>query len=125
MESSQIAAPLGRARRRPTPRKIDPKRTRKAQRIVRRLIERGKDVPEDADAQNPDYSHWEQEFLSEVDARLDRYGSAFYSRSKGRAEEPLSRLQAQKLKEIAAKAKGKPRKTLRTKKPLRPKRPAK
>jgi hypothetical protein len=88
---------------------------------VRRLIERGKDTPEDADAKRPDYSPWEQEFLSEVDARLDRYGSAFYSLSKGRAEEPLSRLQTQKLKEISAKAKRKPRKALRTKKPLRPK----
>jgi hypothetical protein len=86
---------------------------------VRRLIQRGKDTPEDADAKGGDYSHWEQEFLSEVDARLERYGSAFHSLSKGRAEEPLSRLQAQKLKEISAKAKRKPRKGLRAKKPLK------
>jgi hypothetical protein len=68
-----------------------------------------------------DFSHWEQEFLTEVGARLERYGSAFHNLAKGRAEDPLSMLQAQKLKEIAAKAKGKPPKPVRTRNPLRPK----
>ncbi|MGE0828434.1 MAG: hypothetical protein AB7O04_03670 [Hyphomonadaceae bacterium] len=70
-----------------------------------------------------DYSEWESEFLDEVGKRLEKYGSAFHNLSKGRSEDALSLLQAQKLKEIADKAKGKPRKTLQTRKPLRAKRP--
>ena len=58
------------------------------------------------------------EFLSEVDQRLEKYGSAFHDLSKGRKEEALSNLQTVKLKEIAAKARGKKRKGLTTKKPL-------
>ncbi|MBI1185912.1 MAG: hypothetical protein GC206_00980 [Alphaproteobacteria bacterium] len=112
------------------PREVDPKRTRKALRIVRKLAERGaareeidpktgevKDSPSGAD-----YSTWENEFLGEVGQRLEKYGSAFHNLSKGRAEDALSLLQTQKLKEIAAKAKGKPRKPLRAKKPMRARR---
>ena len=65
-----------------------------------------------------DYSQWENEFLTEVDKRLEKYGSAFADLSKGRKEEALSMLQTVKLKEIAAKARGKKRKGLTTKKPL-------
>lgn len=86
------------------------------------------------------YSSWETEFLTEVEQRLDKYGSAFHDLSKGRAEEALSILQSGKLKEIAAKARGKknkfgepkdqPRglsakKGFTTRKPLRAKRPMK
>ena len=113
----------------PMPREVDPKRTRKALRLVRKLAaleakadgaeridpDTGEIVPE---PQGVDYSNWESEFLTEVGARLDKYGSAFANLSKGRAEEALSHLQAQKLKEIAAKAKGTPRKPLRAKKPM-------
>ncbi len=88
------------------PREVDPKRTRKALRQVRKLaaLQDAATLPEgEAPA---DYSGWEKEFLSEVETRLDKYGSAFADLGKGRPEEALSNLQAQKLKEIERKAKG-------------------
>jgi hypothetical protein len=111
-------------------RDVDPKATRKALRIIRKLAAKGA-APETVDsdtgeikpgAGEVDYSNWESGFLGKVSARLEKYGSAFHNLSKGRAEDALSRLQAQKLKEIADKARGKKRKGLTTKKPLRAKR---
>ena len=108
------------------PRDVDAKKTRKAQRIIRKLAARG-NAPETIDPETGeikpgegavDYSQWENEFLTEVDQRLEKYGSAFHDLSKGRKEEALSNLQTVKLKEIAAKARGKTRKGLTTKKPL-------
>lgn len=108
------------------PRDVDPKQTRKALRIVRKLAAKGP-APEVIDPETGevkpgegavDYSQWEGEFLSEVGQRLEKYGSAFHDLSKGRKEDALSALQTVKLKEIAAKARGKPRKGLKTKKPL-------
>jgi hypothetical protein len=73
------------------------------------------------------YSSWETEFLGEVGQRLEKYGSAFHDPSKGRRDDALSMLQAVKLREIAAKARGKrtkdgeekkPRKGMQTRKPL-------
>ncbi|MBI3437351.1 MAG: hypothetical protein HY054_01635 [Proteobacteria bacterium] len=108
------------------PRAVDPKRTRKALRIVRKLAAKAV-TPETIDPETGeirpgsgevDYSPWENEFLTEVDKRLEKYGSAFHNLSKGRKDEALSTLQTVKLKEIAAKARGKKRKGLTTKKPL-------
>lgn len=107
-------------------RKVDPKQTRKTLRIVRKLADKGV-KPETVDPLTGElkpgvgeieYSHWESEFLSEIDKRLEKYGSAFRNLSKGRSEDALSSLQTVKLKEIAAKARGKKRKRLTTKKPL-------
>jgi hypothetical protein len=94
-----------------TPRAIDPRRTRKALRRVAKLTGAAESL--DAPA---DFSGWEAQFLSEVGQRLTTYGSAFANLAKGRAEEALSNLQAVKLKEIEAKAKGKTRRGLRRKK---------
>ena len=108
------------------PREVDPKRTRKALRIVRKLAAKSA-TPESIDPETGeikpgsgevDYSQWENEFLAEVDKRLEKYGSAFHNLSKGRKDEALSTLQTVKLKEIAAKARGKKRKGLTTRKPL-------
>jgi hypothetical protein len=108
------------------PRDIDRKKTRKAQRIIRKLAARSS-APETIDPETGevkpgegavDYSQWENEFLTEVDKRLEKYGSAFADLSKGRKDDALSALQTVKLKEIAAKARGKKRKGLTTKKPL-------
>jgi hypothetical protein len=108
------------------PREIDAKKTRKAQRLIRKLAAQS-NAPETVDPETGeikpgdgtvDYSQWESEFLTEVDQRLTKYGSAFANLSKGRKEEALSNLQTVKLKEIAAKARGKKRKGLTTKKPL-------
>jgi len=107
-------------------RTVDPKQTRKALRIIRKLAAKSA-APESIDPETGeikpgegavDYSHWENEFLTEVDQRLEKYGSAFRDLSKGRREDALSQLQTVKLKEIAAKARGKKRKGLTTKKPL-------
>ncbi len=108
------------------PRDVDPKQTRKALRIVRKLAAKSA-APETIDPETGevkpgeaavDYSQWETEFLTEVDQRLEKYGSAFADLSKGRKDDALSMLQTVKLKEIAAKARGKKRKGLTTKKPL-------
>jgi hypothetical protein len=107
-------------------RTVDPKQTRKALRIVRKLAAKGGAAetidPETGEVKpgegSVDYSHWENEFLTEVDKRLEKYGSAFNDLGKGRREDALSTLQTVKLKEIAAKARGKKRKGLTTKKPL-------
>jgi hypothetical protein len=108
------------------PRDVDSKKTRKAQRIIRKLAQKGA-APETIDPETGEvkpgegaveYSQWENEFLTEVDLRLEKYGSAFANLAKGRKEEALSTLQTVKLKEIAAKARGKKRKGLTTKKPL-------
>jgi len=108
------------------PREVDAKKTRKAQRLIRKLAAQST-APETVDPETGeikpgsgeiDYSQWEKDFLGEVDARLTKYGSAFANLSKGHKEEALSTLQTVKLKEIAAKARGKKRKGLTTKKPL-------
>lgn len=108
------------------PRDVDPKQTRKALRIIRKLAAKGS-APETIDPETGevkpgegavDYSQWESEFLTEVDKRLEKYGSAFNDLGKGRREDALSNLQTVKLKEIAAKARGKKRKGMTTKKPL-------
>lgn len=106
------------------PREVDPKRTRKAQRIVRKLAAMNQPDPETGEIKAAEsYSNWEETFLGEVEGRLGKYGSAFANLSKGRPDEALSTLQHIKLREIAAKARGKARKPLRAKKPMRPKRP--
>lgn len=108
------------------PRDVDRKKTRKAQRLIRKIAAKSA-APETIDPETGeikpaegavDFSHWENEFLTEVDERLEKYGSAFHDLSKGRKDEALSTLQTVKLKEIAAKARGKKRKGLTTKKPL-------
>ncbi len=107
-------------------REVDPKQTRKALRIIRKLAAKSA-APETIDPETGevkpgegtvDYSQWENEFLTEVDKRLEKYGSAFNDLSKGRKDEALSSLQTVKLKEIAAKARGKKRKAMTTRKPL-------
>jgi hypothetical protein len=107
-------------------REIDAKKTRKAQRLIRKLAAKSS-APETIDPETGevrpgegsiDYSQWENEFLLEVDQRLEKYGSAFADLGKGPKDEALSTLQRMKLKEIAAKARGKKRKRLTTTKPL-------
>lgn len=76
-------------------RAVDPRRTRKALRRVRRLA---------ASAEEASLSDWEKTFLGEVGARLEEYGSAFADYAKGAPDEALSRLQGAKLREISSKA---------------------
>lgn len=82
-------------------REIDDKKKRKALRKLRKAAER-------ATAEGgPGLSDWEKEFVDEVEARVEKYGSAFADQAKGKLDEPLSALQAQKLREIDRKSRGK------------------
>jgi len=56
-----------------------------------------------------DLSAWETEFLGSVEERVDTYGRAFGDPQKGAPGASLSNRQTGKLKEIAAKARGKVR----------------
>lgn len=53
-------------------------------------------------------SDWEGGFLDDVAERVKTHDRAFADPEKGAAGQALSALQARKLKEIAAKAKGEP-----------------
>ena len=82
-------------------REIDDKKKRKALRKLRKAAER-------AEAEGgPGLSDWEKEFVEEVETRVEKYGSAFADPDKGNLDEPLSALQARKLKEIDKKSRGK------------------
>jgi len=59
-----------------------------------------------ADTSQVKLSDWEGEFLGSVETRVERYGRAFRDPEKGGPGSALSMLQALKLKEISAKAKG-------------------
>lgn len=56
-----------------------------------------------------DFSDWEAEFLGSIETRLETYGRAFADPEKGAPGQALSARQGLKLKEIKAKAEGKPR----------------
>jgi len=73
-------------------------RARKSARALRRVRQLSAEAGEEA------LSEWEAAFLGSVEERLDKYGAAFRDFEKGRPGDALSRLQEQKLKEIAAKA---------------------
>ncbi|MDR3513895.1 MAG: hypothetical protein P4L73_19835 [Caulobacteraceae bacterium] len=65
-------------------------------------------------------SDWEGEFLGSVEERIKTFGRAFGDPEKGAPGQALSMLQAVKLKEISAKAKGEKR-TMGRKRPFGPK----
>ena len=71
-----------------------------------------------ADRAGVDLSDWEGEFLGSVTERVSTYGRAFADPEKGGPGAALSVRQGLKLKEIAAKAQGKPRAPLRRRRPL-------
>lgn len=83
-------------------RRVDEKKTRKAlaklARAKRKAEESGETI---------EFSDWEAEFLASVGERLEEFGSAFANPEKGDLSEPLSALQARKIKEIEKKAAGK------------------
>jgi hypothetical protein len=79
-------------------RAVDPKRTRKALKMLAALKDA---ASEGADAAR--FSEWEDAFITEVGERLETYGSAFADFSKGLPEDALSRLQQIKLQELRKK----------------------
>lgn len=80
-----------------------PDRKAQAKRAALNALKR---VRRQADRAEVKLSDWEGEFLGSVEDRVKTYGRAFGDPEKGGAGEALSVLQAVKLKEIAAKAKG-------------------
>lgn len=90
-------------------REIDERKKRKALRKLRKaaaLAEQGL---------GPPLSDWEKQFLEEVEARVEKYGSAFHDLDKGGSDEALSALQQVKLREIDKKARGKGKSSFRKK----------
>jgi hypothetical protein len=93
-----------------------PDRKAQAKRAALNALKRARRMAERAGVK---LSDWEGEFLGSVTERVKTYGRAFGDPEKGAPGEALSAMQAVKLKEIAAKAKGE-RKGL-ARKPLRKK----
>lgn len=90
-------------------REVDERKKRAALRKLRKaaaLAEQGL---------GPELSDWEKQFLEEVEARIETYGSAFADPMKGAEGEALSSLQQVKLKEIDKKARGKARRGFKSK----------
>ena len=80
-----------------------PDRKAQAKRAALNALKR---VRRQAERAQVELSDWEGEFLGSVEDRVKTYGRAFGDPEKGGAGEALSVMQAVKLKEIAAKAKG-------------------
>ena len=80
-----------------------PDRKAQAKRAALNALQRVRRQAERAEVK---LSDWEGEFLGSVEERVKTYGRAFGDPEKGGAGEALSVMQAVKLKEIAAKAKG-------------------
>jgi hypothetical protein len=74
-----------------------------AQKATIRALAKAKRV---ADKAGVKLSEWEDEFLGSVAERIKTFGRAFADPEKGDPRAPLSMMQAVKLKEITAKAKG-------------------
>lgn len=94
-------------------REIDERKKRKALGRIRRARDAAERAiancpdTETAEAARRELSEWEEEFVTSLEQRLSTYGSAFADPDKGDLDQPLSRLQEMKLKEIEKKAKGK------------------
>ncbi|HVV65334.1 MAG TPA: hypothetical protein VHC42_07680 [Rhizomicrobium sp.] len=78
----------------------------RAKRAALRALKRARKA---AHAAEVSLSAWEGEFLGSVESRVERYGRAFRDPDKGPPHSALSMLQAQKLREIVGKAKGRKR----------------
>jgi hypothetical protein len=87
---------------------LSPKERREADRAraKRAALKALKRARKAADTAQVKLSDWEGEFLGSVEGRVERFGRAFRDPEKGGPGAALSMLQAQKLKEIAVKAKG-------------------
>ena len=96
------------------PRDVDEKKTRKALRKLRKAKQR-------AEAEGIDLSDWEAEFVEGVEERLEKYGSAFADLSLGGQEEALSNAQAEILRQLDKKSRGKSSGGFTTRKPLKAK----
>jgi hypothetical protein len=96
----------------PTPEVLREQERARVKRQAIRQLRRTKLI---ADKAGVDLSDWEGEFLGSVEERVRTYGRAFADPEKGGRGTAFSALQTVKLKEIAAKAKGEPRKPFKRK----------
>jgi hypothetical protein len=96
--------------KRNAPTRKPPDRKAQAKRAALNALKRARRAAEQAGVQ---LSEWEGEFLGSVAQRVSTYGRAFGDPEKGAPGAALSSLQGVKLREIVAKAKGKPRAGLR------------
>jgi hypothetical protein len=90
-------------------RSIDEVRERqraRSKRAALRALRKARDL---ASEKGADLSTWETEFLGSVEERIEVYGRAFGDPQKGAPGATLSNRQTGKLREIAAKARGKVR----------------
>lgn len=94
------------------PREVDERKKRAALRKLRRAADLA------AQGLGPPLTDWEAAFLEEVEARVEKYGSAFADPTKGGEGEALSGLQQAKLRQIDKKARGKEPKGLKARKPM-------
>jgi len=97
-----------------------PDRKAQARRAALNAVKRARRA---ADKAGVALSDWEGEFLGSVAERVAAYGRAFADPEKGAPGAALSARQGVKLKEIVAKAKGKPRAGLRRRPPQRAEEP--
>lgn len=102
--------PFGKPSKRKTPKEIREAERKHAKRVALKALRKAKKIAETSGIK---LSDWEGEFLGSVEERIERYGRAFGDPEKGSLSSSLSIRQTVKVKEIAAKASGKPRKGFR------------
>jgi hypothetical protein len=100
--------PFGKPPKRKTPKELRDAERKHAKRVALKALRRAKKIAETSGVK---LSDWEGEFLGSVEQRLETYGRAFGDPEKGSLNSSLSIRQTVKVKEIAAKASGKPRKS--------------
>ena len=96
-------------------RRVDPGLTKQALAALKRAAAKAAATPQGL-------SDWEAEFLTSLDERLTKYGSAFTDPDKGQLSAPLSLRQGLKVRQISKKGEVK---VAKMGKPLDPDKPAK
>ena len=99
--------PFGKSPKRKTPKELREAERKHAKRVALKALRKAKKIAETSGVK---LSDWEGEFLGSVEERIERYGRAFGDPEKGSLASSLSIRQTVKVKEIVAKASGKPRK---------------
>jgi hypothetical protein len=98
---------FGKPPKRKSPKELREAERKHAKRVALKALRKAKKAAETSGVK---LSDWEGEFLGSVEERLEIYGRAFGDPEKGALSSSLSIRQSIKVKEIAAKVSGKPRK---------------
>jgi hypothetical protein len=99
-------------------RRVDPSLTKQALAALKRAAAKAAATPEGL-------SEWEAEFLTSLDERLTKYGSAFADPDKGQLSAPLSLRQGLKVRQISKKGVVKAKKDAKPFDPDKPRKPGK